>query len=154
MTITSTPTVFDKWQVLDAIGWEPHRGQLLIAESTARHRVASCGRRFGNFGGCLSSFDKFATLRQTLGVSLCNDAVKRRAAFAKPKLYSVIAGIPTDRRTRLLHNVGNLGQRFPLGCQGSNAGHVFRLVCPPLAHNRHRAVIAPLGGCIGQQGGF
>ena len=38
---------FDKWAVLDAIGWEPHPGQLLIAESTARHRVASCGRRFG-----------------------------------------------------------------------------------------------------------
>lgn len=39
--------VFDKWAVLDKIGWDPHPGQLLIAESTARHRVASCGRRFG-----------------------------------------------------------------------------------------------------------
>lgn len=43
----SKPKIFDKWEVLDAIGWRPHRGQLLIAESTARHRVASCGRRFG-----------------------------------------------------------------------------------------------------------
>lgn len=41
------PRIFDKWEVLDAIGWRPHRGQLLIAESNARHRVASCGRRFG-----------------------------------------------------------------------------------------------------------
>ena len=41
------PRTFDKWEVLDAIGWRPHRGQLLISESTARHRVASCGRRFG-----------------------------------------------------------------------------------------------------------
>lgn len=39
--------VFDKWAVLDAIGWNPHPGQLIIAESTARHKVASCGRRFG-----------------------------------------------------------------------------------------------------------
>ena len=38
---------FDKWAVLDRIGWDPHPGQLLIAESTARHKVASCGRRFG-----------------------------------------------------------------------------------------------------------
>lgn len=38
---------FDKWAVLDQIGWDPHPGQLMIAESTARHRVASCGRRFG-----------------------------------------------------------------------------------------------------------
>lgn len=38
---------FDKWYVLDKIGWDPHPGQLIIAENTARHRVASCGRRFG-----------------------------------------------------------------------------------------------------------
>ena len=41
------PLKFDKWKVLDQIGWKPHKGQLLISESTARHRVASCGRRFG-----------------------------------------------------------------------------------------------------------
>lgn len=45
--IEAEPFVFDKWTVLDQIGWKPHRGQLLIAESNARHRVASCGRRFG-----------------------------------------------------------------------------------------------------------
>lgn len=45
--LAAEPFIFDKWQVLDGIGWKPHVGQLLIAESTARHRVASCGRRFG-----------------------------------------------------------------------------------------------------------
>lgn len=45
--------VLDKWQLYDwdADGgdplWDPHPGQLVIAESTARHKVASCGRRFG-----------------------------------------------------------------------------------------------------------
>lgn len=42
----SAPSL-DKWQVLDHIGWEPHSGQLEIAESTARNRVVSAGRRFG-----------------------------------------------------------------------------------------------------------
>ncbi|QYW00804.1 terminase [Gordonia phage Madi] len=45
--------IFDKWTALDAVGWNPHPGQLMIAQSTARHKVASCGRRFGksNIGG-------------------------------------------------------------------------------------------------------
>lgn len=47
MTSVAEPLKFDKWKVLDQIGWKPHKGQLLISESTARHRVASCGRRFG-----------------------------------------------------------------------------------------------------------
>lgn len=42
----------DKWAIYDwedELGpiWDPHAGQLLIAESVARHKVASCGRRFG-----------------------------------------------------------------------------------------------------------
>lgn len=40
-------TGLDKWAILDGIKWDPHPGQLEIAESNARHRVASCGRRFG-----------------------------------------------------------------------------------------------------------
>lgn len=40
------PTL-DKWAVLDQIGWDPHSGQLAVAESTARNRVVSAGRRFG-----------------------------------------------------------------------------------------------------------
>lgn len=42
----------DKWSIYDwqdesGMIWDPHPGQLVIAESTARHKVASCGRRFG-----------------------------------------------------------------------------------------------------------
>lgn len=45
--LDSSQKIFDKWSVLDGVGWRPHPGQLLVAESTARHRVAACGRRFG-----------------------------------------------------------------------------------------------------------
>ena len=43
----------DKWAIYDWEQdggpplWDPHPGQLVIAESPARHKVASCGRRFG-----------------------------------------------------------------------------------------------------------
>lgn len=37
----------DKWAVLDAIGFDPHPGQLAVSESTARNRVISAGRRWG-----------------------------------------------------------------------------------------------------------
>lgn len=37
----------DKWALFDYIGYQPHTGQLKIAESSARYRVAGCGRRFG-----------------------------------------------------------------------------------------------------------
>ena len=37
----------DKWALFDYLGYDPHQGQLKIAESKARYRVASCGRRFG-----------------------------------------------------------------------------------------------------------
>jgi hypothetical protein len=33
--------------VFKRVGYEPHRGQRSIHTSTARHRVAACGRRFG-----------------------------------------------------------------------------------------------------------
>lgn len=42
-----SPLIVDKWAVLDRINWNPHPGQLRVAESTARHRVVSAGRRFG-----------------------------------------------------------------------------------------------------------
>lgn len=37
----------NKWDILDNIGWDPHPGQLEVAESPMRHRVVSAGRRFG-----------------------------------------------------------------------------------------------------------
>lgn len=36
-----------KEPVFDAVGYEPHNGQQTIHGSKARHRVVSCGRRFG-----------------------------------------------------------------------------------------------------------
>ena len=39
--------ILDKWALFDYINYNPHQGQLQIAESRARYRVASCGRRFG-----------------------------------------------------------------------------------------------------------
>ncbi|UVF61526.1 terminase [Gordonia phage Genamy16] len=42
-----TAGVLDKWAVHDFVGWNPHAGQLEIAESQCRYKVAACGRRFG-----------------------------------------------------------------------------------------------------------
>jgi hypothetical protein len=44
----------DKWAIFDhpRVNWQPHQGQLKVAESPARHKVLSAGRRFGkSFGG-------------------------------------------------------------------------------------------------------
>lgn len=44
----------DKWRIFDhpRVNWQPHTGQLQVAESPARHKVLSAGRRFGkSFGG-------------------------------------------------------------------------------------------------------
>lgn len=70
---TTEPFVFDKWQVLDSIGWRPHRGQLLIAESNARHRVASCGRRFGK-----SDVGGHELVPEALYTYLIKDELKRK----------------------------------------------------------------------------
>lgn len=98
MTITSTPTVFDKWQVLDAIGWEPHRGQLLIAESTARHRVASCGRRFGK-----SDVGGHELVPEALYTSLIQDELKRQM---KRREFWIVGPEYTDseKEFRVLYN--------------------------------------------------
>ncbi|QNJ55312.1 terminase [Gordonia phage LittleFella] len=66
------PRQFDKWAVLDGIGWNPHRGQLLIAESKARHRVASCGRRFGK-----SDVGGHELVPEALMTRLLKDKLKR-----------------------------------------------------------------------------
>ncbi|QXO13659.1 terminase [Gordonia phage DumpTruck] len=39
--------VLDKWAVHDYTGWDPHIGQLEIAEGQQRYKIAACGRRFG-----------------------------------------------------------------------------------------------------------
>lgn len=39
----------DKWAIYDhpLVNWQPHRGQLEIAENGCRHKVVAAGRRFG-----------------------------------------------------------------------------------------------------------
>lgn len=41
--------IFDKWAILDhpRVNWQPHSGQLKVAENHCRHKVVSAGRRFG-----------------------------------------------------------------------------------------------------------
>lgn len=37
----------DKFEVFEGLGYRPHKGQMKIHGSRARHRCAACGRRFG-----------------------------------------------------------------------------------------------------------
>ena len=39
----------DKWAIYDhpRVNWQPHKGQLIVAENNARHKVVSAGRRWG-----------------------------------------------------------------------------------------------------------
>lgn len=48
------PVLLDKWKIFDhpRVDWQPHMGQLKVAENQCRHKVLSAGRRFGkSFGG-------------------------------------------------------------------------------------------------------
>lgn len=48
------PVLLDKWKIFDhpRVDWQPHMGQLKVAENSCRHKVLSAGRRFGkSFGG-------------------------------------------------------------------------------------------------------
>lgn len=89
---------FDKWAVLDRIGWNPHPGQLLIAESTARHRVASCGRRFGksDVGGHELVPEALFTLTQKTRLQ---DEMKRREFWIVGPQYS-----DSEKEFRVLWN--------------------------------------------------
>ncbi len=79
--------VFDKWMVLDNLGWEPHPGQLMISESTARHKVASCGRRFGksDLGGHELVPECLYTATQT---KILHDEMRRREFWIVGPEYS------------------------------------------------------------------
>lgn len=48
-SLQEAEALLDKWVIYDdpAINYKPHPGQLAILESSARHQVAACGRRFG-----------------------------------------------------------------------------------------------------------
>lgn len=94
----AAPQIFDKWAILDYIGWDPHPGQLMIAESTARHRVASCGRRFGksDLGGHELVPEAFYTLTQRARLEA---EMKRREFWIVGPEYS-----DAEKEFRVLHN--------------------------------------------------
>lgn len=90
--------VFNKWDILDRIGWDPHPGQLMIAESTARHRVASCGRRFGksDLGGHELVPEAMYTLTQRTRLE---EQMKRREFWIVGPEYS-----DSEKEFRVLWN--------------------------------------------------
>lgn len=45
--MTTTERSLNYWQLIEHIGWRPHRGQLTVCKSCARHKVVPAGRRFG-----------------------------------------------------------------------------------------------------------
>jgi len=94
----AAPHIFDKWAILDYIQWDPHVGQLMIAESKARHRVASCGRRFGksDLGGHELVPEAFYTLTQK---SRLEDEMKRREFWIVGPEYT-----DSEKEFRVLYN--------------------------------------------------
>lgn len=41
--------LLDKWAIYDhpSVNWQPHKGQLVVAEDNSRHKVVAAGRRWG-----------------------------------------------------------------------------------------------------------
>lgn len=93
-----TTASLDKWALFDFVGYDPHPGQLQIAESKARYRVASCGRRFGksNVGGM--ELLPEALLTKSLETSLVM-AGKRREFWIVGPEYS-----DAEKEFRVLYN--------------------------------------------------
>src|SRR5678816_3797195 len=87
MTSTAPVAALSKDHVFPRLNYAPHRGQRLIHRAAARHRVSSCGRRFGKstIGGheltieCLLTY----TLRQQL-----REQMKRREFWIVGPEYS------------------------------------------------------------------
>ena len=97
MTTVQAPP-FDKWEVLDAIGWDPHAGQLAIAEDTTRNRVVSAGRRFGksDVGGHELVPEALYTATQA---GALRDAAKRREFWIVGPEYS-----DAEKEFRVVYN--------------------------------------------------
>lgn len=72
--------VLDKWALFDhpRVGWHPHRGQLMVAESPARYKVLAAGRRFGkSFGGATDKLLPEVFYTKPLAHQLLMDGKKR-----------------------------------------------------------------------------
>lgn len=94
----TTAQGFDKWAVLDNINWDPHPGQLLLAESIARHRVVSAGRRFGksDWGGHELVPEALYTKTQ---LSRLEDQMQRREFWLVGPEYS-----DSEKEFRVVYN--------------------------------------------------
>lgn len=79
-------------------GYEPHSGQKLIHESTARHRVAACGRRYGKskLGG--SELVPEALLTHTMASELLEQGIRREFWIVGPE-YS-----DSEKEFRVFYN--------------------------------------------------
>lgn len=79
--------LLNQWQVWDSIGYRPHTGQMKIASSSARMRVAACGRRFGksDIGGHDLVVEALATQTQ---MERLLDQAKRREFWIVGPEYS------------------------------------------------------------------
>lgn len=70
----------DKWAIFDhpKVNWQPHRGQLIVAESPARHKVLAAGRRFGkSFGGATDKLLPEIFYTKPLATTLLSQGKKR-----------------------------------------------------------------------------
>jgi hypothetical protein len=72
--------VLDKWAIFDhpLIGWEPHVGQLKVAENSCRHKVLAAGRRFGkSFGGATDKLLPEIFYTKPIASTLLSEGKKR-----------------------------------------------------------------------------
>lgn len=88
----------DKWAILDSIEWEPHAGQLAIAEDNHRFRVVSAGRRFGKSDVGGHELVPEALYTATLSSTLL-DSGKRREFWIVGPEYS-----DSEKEFRVVYN--------------------------------------------------
>ena len=82
----SKMVALDKWAIYDhpRVNWQPHKGQLVVAENNCRHKVVSAGRRWGK--SYMGGVDYFQRVRkESFGSSVLT--------FLTLKKNSVLSGI-------------------------------------------------------------
>lgn len=87
------------WSLIEQIGWQPHRGQLRVISSNARHKVVPAGRRFGKsyVGGHELVVEGFYT--RPLAEQLKDEGKRREFWIVGPE-YS-----DSEKEFRVLWNV-------------------------------------------------
>jgi hypothetical protein len=74
------PVALDKWAIFDhpRVNWQPHQGQIQVAESPCRHKVLSAGRRFGkSFGGATDKLLPEIFFTKPIASTLLSEGKKR-----------------------------------------------------------------------------